>query len=103
MKYEQPSTADTTGSAGSPHAGPNRERDEERDDERTLYGEPVHEVDFDDDLKRLYGEPQHEIRDEPRDFPDVELLFVRLQVESAAGPTVLPPRSESSTVSPTEQ
>ncbi|WP_205427958.1 hypothetical protein [Halorussus sp. MSC15.2] len=101
MKYEQPSTEDTMGSAGSLYGEP--ESDEKCSDERALYGEPCHEVSSDDDLKRLYGEPQHEIRDEPRDFPDVELLFVRLQVESAAGPTVLPPRSESSTASATER
>ncbi|MFC4450539.1 hypothetical protein [Halorussus aquaticus] len=100
MKYEQPSTEDTTGSAGSLYG---ESESTEEHDERALYGEPCHEISSDDDLQRLYGEPQHEIRDEPRDFPDVELLFVRLQVESAAGPTVLPPRSESSTVSPTEQ
>ncbi|WP_137284084.1 hypothetical protein [Halorussus salinisoli] len=102
MKYEQPSTEDTTGSASSLYGGSSRGTDETRD-ERTLYGEPCHEVESERDEQTLYGEPQHEIPEERRELPDIELLFARIRTESTAGPTVLPPRSGTPPTSSTEQ
>ncbi|MFC7081912.1 hypothetical protein [Halorussus caseinilyticus] len=102
MKYERPSTEDTTGSASSLYGESNHEAEGSRD-ERTLYGEPCHEVESDRNEQTLYGEPQHESQDERRELPDVDLLFARMRAESVTGPTVLPPRLESQTANTTER
>jgi hypothetical protein len=71
--------------------------------EQCLYGEPCHEVGSDRDEQTLYGEPQHETREESSEDPDLELLFVRMRVESGTGPTTLQGRSSASQRETTEQ
>ncbi|WP_135823588.1 hypothetical protein [Halorussus ruber] len=100
MSFQQPSSDDRAradslyGESSHDTRGPS--------DERVLYGEPCHETETSYDEQTLYGEPQHETRDEQRELPDLDLLFARMRAESAAGPAVLPPRSESSTAETTE-
>ena len=93
MRYERPSTERREERAESLYGDSGPESDGGHD-ERELYGEPRHEVERDRDEQTLYGEPQHETRDDDRELPDLELLFVRMRTE-ASGPTVLPDRSRS--------
>ncbi|NHN60675.1 MULTISPECIES: hypothetical protein [Halorussus] len=103
MRYEHPSTERRGERAESLYGDSESETDGVRD-ERVLYGEPRHEAERDRDEQTLYGEPQHETRDDDRELPDPELLFVRMRAR-AAGPAVFPERSrpESPATSATER
>lgn len=105
MSFQRPSTNDGMESVDSLYEESNDDihEAESRCDERVLYGEPCHEAESKCDEQTLYGEPQHETRDEDRELPDLELLFARMRAESAAGPTVLPPRSDTPTAKTTER
>lgn len=102
MSFQRPSINDGTESVDSRYEKSNYDI-RESNDERVLYGEPCHEAESKYDEQMLYGEPQHETRDEDQDLPDLELLFARMRAESVAGPTVLPPRSKTSTAETTER
>jgi hypothetical protein len=101
MSFQRPSSDDGTKGVDSLY-GESSHGGHETDDERTLYGEPCHETESRYDEQTLYGEPQHETREEDRELPDLELLFARMRAESAVGPTVLPPRSGTSSAETTK-
>lgn len=99
MRYERPTSR--RGDSGSPY-GESDPEVREASDEQRLYGEPCHEQAPDRNEQTLYGEPQHETR-EARELPDLELLFVRMQAQSATGPAVRRSQQEGPQTKPTEQ